>query len=87
MDVVRLINETLSNEDVQRILGRDAEIIDYSELGYLCDIDQLLPGENDYCIMFYEDGPSSGHWTALSKYNGLYGHFDSYGVKPNLELK
>ena len=31
--------------------------------------------------------PTWGHWTALLKHNGLYEHFDSYGVKPDTELK
>ena len=43
MDVVRLINKALSDEDIQRILGGDAKIIKYAELGNLYDIDQLLP--------------------------------------------
>ena len=87
MDVVRLINKALSDEDIQRILGSDAKIIKYSELGNLYDIDQLLPDEKDYCIILYEDRPNRGHWTALLKYNNLYEHFDSYGVKPDSELK
>ncbi len=87
MDVVRLINKTLSDEDIHNILGGDAEIVKYAELGEICDIDQLLPREKDYCIILYEDKTNRGHWTALSKYNGLYEHFDSYGLKPNSELK
>ena len=83
MDVVRLINKALSDADIQRILVGDVEITKYSELGNLYDIDQLLPDEKDYCIIFYEDRPNRGHWTALSKYNCLYEHFDSSGVKPD----
>ncbi len=87
MDVVRLINKALSYEDIQRILGGDAKIIKYSELGSLCDIDQLLPNQKDYCIILYEDRPSRVHWAALSKYDGLYELFDTYGVKPDNQLK
>ena len=87
MDVLRLITKALSDEDIQRILGGDAKIIKYSELGALYDIDQLLPGDKDSCIILYEDSPNRGHWTALVKYNGLYEHFDSYGVKPDNQLK
>ena len=71
IDIVRLINKALSDEDIQRILGGDAKIIKYTELGQLYDIDQLLPNEKDYCIILYEDRPNRGHWTALLKYNGL----------------
>ncbi len=72
IDIVRLINKAVSDEDIQRILGGDAEIIKHAELGELYDIDQFLPNEKDYCILFYEDRPNRGHWTALLKYNGLY---------------
>ncbi len=58
-----------------------------SELGTLYDIDQLLQKEKDYCIITYEDRPDRRHSTTLSNYNGLYEHFDSYGVKPDSELK
>ena len=87
IDIVRLINKALSDEDIKRILGSDAKIIKYAELGQLYDIDQLLTDEKDYCIILYEDRPNRGHWTALLKYNNLYEHFDSYGVKPDSELK
>ena len=87
MGVVRLISTTLSDENIQRFLRGDATIINYAELGNLYDIDQLLPDEKDHCIILYGDRPQRGHWTALSKYNGLYDHFNSYGVKPDTELK
>ena len=87
MDAVRLVNQALSDEDIQRILGGDAKITKYSELGHLYDIDQLLTNDKDYCIILYEDAPNRGHWTALLKYDVLYEHFYSYGVKPVAELK
>ena len=83
---MRLVNKALSDEDIQRILGGDAKIVKYSELSKLYDIDQLLTHDKD-CIILYEDAPNRGHWTALLKYNGLYEHFDSYGVKPDAEMK
>jgi hypothetical protein len=85
----RCASETkpLSDEDIQRILRNDAKIIKYSEPGHFYDIDQLLPWEKDYCIIIYDGKPNGGHWTALSKYNGLYEFFDPYGVKPDNELK
>ncbi len=60
MDVVRLINKALSDEDIQRILGDDAKIIKYSELGNLYGIDLLLPDEKEYSIFLYEDNPNRG---------------------------
>ena len=43
MDVVRFVNEALSNADTQRTLEGNAKIIKNSALGHLHDIDQLLP--------------------------------------------
>ncbi len=86
MDVVGLINKTLSDADIQKMLGGDASIIKEVQLGSFYDIDQLLPDEKDHSIILYEDRPHRGHWTVLSKYNGLYQHFDSSGVTPNSEL-
>ncbi len=47
MDVVHLINKTLSYADIQWILGGDAQIIKYSERGNFYGIDQLPPDEKD----------------------------------------
>ncbi len=64
MDVVRHINKALSYADIQRNLGGDAKITQYSELGNAYDIGHLLPRDKDYCIIFYENKPNRGHWTA-----------------------
>ena len=77
MDVLRLVNKALSDEDIQRILG-GVKFMKYSKLGHLYDIDQLLTQDKGYCIILYEDAPNKGHWTALLKHGGLYEHFDSY---------
>ena len=87
MDVVRLINKALSDEDIGMVLGADTKIIRYSELRHIDDLDDLLTKEIDYCIILYEDRPDRGHWTALSRYNGIYEHFDSYGNKPDKPLE
>ena len=87
MDVLKLVNKALSDQDIQTILGPDTKIIRYSELRHINDLDDLLTNDTDYCIVLYEDRPDRGHWTALSKYNGIYEHFDSYGNKPDKSLE
>ena len=87
MDVIKLIIKALSDEDIGKILGADAKNIRYSELSHIDDLDELLTKELDYCISLYEDRPDRGHWTALSRYNGIYEHFDSYGNKPDKPLE
>ena len=87
MDVIKLINKALSDEDIGTVLGADTKIIRYSELRHIDDLDDLLTKEIDCCIILYEDRPDRGHWTALSRYNGIYEHFDSYGNKPDMPLE
>jgi len=82
-----LINKALSDEDIGTILGAYAKLIRYSELRHIRDLDELLTKDLDYCTTLYEDRPDRGHWTALSRYNGIYEHFDSYGNKPDKSLE
>ena len=63
------------------------QVIKYSELANIDDLDELLTNDLDYCIILYEDRPDKGHWTVLPKYNGMYEHFDSYGNKPDKSLE
>ena len=68
MDVIRPMHKALSDEDIGTILGADANIIRYSELSHISDLDDLLTKDLDYCIILYEDRPDRGHWAALSRY-------------------
>ena len=86
MSVLRLIHRPLSDDDLRHILGSGIKIIKYSQLSEYDDLDTLLPNPVDCCIILYEEKLDSGHWTTLSKYAGLYEHFDSYGVRPDAEL-
>ena len=42
MDVIKLINKALSDEDIGTVLGADTKIIRYSELRHIDDLDDLL---------------------------------------------
>ena len=85
--IMRLIHRPLSDADLRNLLGNDLKILKYSELANYQDLDQLLTKPTDYCIVLYEEELNSGHWTGLCKYNNMYEHFDSYGVRPDAELK
>ena len=86
MSVLKLIHKSLSDADLRHLLGNDFKILKYSQLSEISDLDELLPKPLDFCIVLYEEMLDSGHWTALSKYNGIFEHFDSYGVRPDAEL-
>ena len=57
MDVIQLIHKALSDEDIGTILGTDANIIRYSELRHIDDLDELPTKDLDYCIVLYETKP------------------------------
>ena len=79
MSLLKLIHKALSDSDIRKILGHSTKIIKYSE-------HELLPNPTDYCIILYEDSIDHGHWVGLSRYDGKYEHFNSYGLKPDKEL-
>ena len=86
MSVLKLIHRALSDGDLHAILGSDLKIIKYSQLSEYSNLSELLPKPLDYCIILYEEMSNIGHWTALSRSDGRYEHFDSYGVAPDAEL-
>ncbi len=47
MDVIKLINKGLSDEDIGTVLGADTKITRYSELRHIDDLDELLTKEID----------------------------------------
>ena len=68
----------MSDADIRSYLGKSAKIIEYKDLKNYNSIDELLPNDKDYCVLLYESQPSSGHWTALLKYDNDIELFDSY---------
>jgi len=62
-------------------------IITYNELPKYNSIEQILPHNNSYAIILYQNSENSGHWTALfRKDNNIY-FFCSYGSKVDQPLK
>ena len=56
-------------------------IITYNELQKYNSIEQILPHNNSYAVILYQNSENSGHWTALfRKDNNIY-FFCSYGSK------
>ena len=78
----------LSDQDMVRYLGAGVEqkIIKYSDLKNYNNIDQLLPNDNDYCIILIESEKNSGHWCCLTRQKNVITEFDSYGCKLDNEL-
>ena len=73
--------EPMSDGDIRHYLPNDKNIIEYSIISTINDINQLLPYDNSYKIMLYEQSDNNGHWVAIKKIKNTIYYFDSYGNK------
>jgi hypothetical protein len=78
----------VSNFDIEAAFKHDdINIITYSELKDYTSITQLLPTNKCACFILIRTSNQSGHWTVITRYNNTISYFDSYGIKPDGELK
>jgi hypothetical protein len=82
----KIITDPLDDAEIRHYLP-DVKILKYSELTNYTDIAQILPQQIDYCIILYLDSHNTGHWVALLRYGKTIEFFDSYGGKPDSQLK
>ena len=77
----RELAKMMSDQDFTRYLGGSVEnkIIKYADLKNYNNINQLLPNDNDYCVILIESEKNSGHWTCLTRRGDTITEFDSYG--------
>ena len=82
-----IVADPLDDREIRHYLP-NAKIMTYKELSkYNGDISKLLPNNKDYAILLYEASPMNGHWVAVLRNGDKIEHSDSYGVKPDTELK
>ncbi len=82
-----LSSYSLSDDDIKHILKGKTNIISYSDLHKYRSLDDLLRPYGT-AVILYETKKDSGHWVALIKQpNNVVEFFDSYGFKPDSELK
>jgi hypothetical protein len=79
--------KALTNDEISELLNGHVKVMTYSELKKYHHIDELL--EPYGCaIILYQTKKNFGHWIALIKQGPhIIEHFDSYGIKPDNELK
>lgn len=83
----RLKTKALSNTEISSLLNGKVKVLTYPELAQYNDIDELLDPYG-CAIILYMTRKNFGHWIALIKQGkNLIEHFDSYGIKPDNELK
>ena len=76
----------LGDEDL-RAYFPGAKVIVYSDLAKYNSLEDLLPKDKDFAFILLESSPNRGHWTVLSKYGDTAEFFDSYGGRPDSQLK
>jgi hypothetical protein len=82
------MSEYMTDLDLIHYLGKNfnKNIIKYSDIENYDNIDQLLPGKKAFKIILIEDSFNSGHWLCILKYNNTIEYWNSYGLKPSIEL-
>ena len=80
-DIDAVKEEPMSDIIISKYL-KNPKIIEYREFKNYNNIDQLLPNNNDYCIILFRSSDSA-HWIAILKQNDIIEHFCSYGSKPD----
>lgn len=75
----------LSDADIKRLMGNQANVVTYSQLRNYKTIDQLL-GPSKVCFLLYEWRKNYGHWTVITRHNNDIEFFNPYGGQPDDEL-
>lgn len=83
----KCLEQMITDLDFKRYFSEDVKILKYSELSGYSNIYELLPSKKDFCIILTEEEKNTGHWCCLVRNGDLITWFDSYGIKPDGELK
>lgn len=72
------MDKNFSDSDIKRLLGNRVNIIKYSQLANVHNIDELI---NPYpCVILIETAENFGHWVCLFKFgDNQLEFFNSYG--------
>ena len=80
------MNISLSSTQVLDLLDHKANLVQYSDLHKIPTIDELL-GTHKKCVLLYQTSHNYGHWCCVWEHNDIIFFFDSYGSKPDSQLK
>lgn len=67
-----------SADDILKIVKGKANVLRYSQLKDIRDVDELLY-PYDACVILYESRAGYGHWVTLTKHGNLLEYFNPYG--------
>ena len=78
----------LTNTEICSMLGyKEEDIIPYSKLAEYKTIQELLPEDKCFKILLLEEAPNRGHFVCLYRQEDLIVYFNSYGEKPDRDMK
>lgn len=83
MDAIK--EYSLTNDDIQKILEPDTNIITYPQFGSMSHIDECFDELGRCVFLFLTQSESSGHWVCMFKKGDSIEYFDSYGEKPEAQ--
>lgn len=81
---MELISKALSDSDIRQALNNDVNIVKYSELKNMKNIDELL--RNDRAVILFELKKNDGHWCSVVRNKERIIFTDSYGMFPENEI-
>ena len=87
MNETNLLKYSLNGEEIG-YLNPDANIILYTQLNTLNDIDEIFKNSDKVIILYLLQSKRSGHWVTIFKNRKkkIIEFFSSYGVPPDAEL-
>ena len=77
----QIIQDPMGSDDIIHYFPH-AKITTYADLNKYKSIKDLLPAQEDFVFILYEESPREGHWVCLTRdiHNSI-NYFDSYGGK------
>ena len=80
------ISKSLSGAEILDAMDNKCNLITYSDVHKYNTIEEML-GQYKKCVILYHTSESYGHWVAVYENNNTIFFFDSYGSKPDSQLK
>nr|WPF46903.1 MAG: putative cysteine protease [Lake Baikal virophage 16] len=87
LDLDKLKEYALSDEDIEELLGEDIFICVYPYLNEVEHIDQIFDDKGRCMLLFNTINDSAGHWVCMHKKKDRIDFFDPYGLKPDEPMK
>ena len=75
----------LSSNDIMKILDNNTNVIEYSTLYNINNIDDVL--KNGSCVILYKTNINYGHWCCITTNKNKICFFDPYGYLIDSEIK